>query len=313
MDPDINNITLNEYLMYERNQNMARSYPSRKNVAPLRKRIWVYPDSDDEDEEYYSLPPLLLYFQTPQPCSTIKSVHHNSHSEVDTKNMTLEEYARYKLAMSTMKSKIQVPTHGLTFQFFNQIQHTPNPHSDKKDSGLEKIRGDLFRIGAENINVEHEVPNRCDDITGYKDRDQQDGEFPGLPTFFATGEFASVYKQVEENISIAEEKEEALMEDVDMDENQDIDHTGTKEALQSNLARDPFLAYMEFNDHSNVVQLITPSSISNKVEVCGVMLGRNLATKNHFKTGLVGYHVDDDDGMICNDRCCSRKQTWSMA
>ncbi|GJW26332.1 hypothetical protein Tco_0040143, partial [Tanacetum coccineum] len=31
------------------------------------------------------------------------------------------------------------------------------------------------------------------------------------------------------------------------------------------------------------------------------------------KSGLVGYHVDDDDRIICDDGCCSRKQTWSMA
>ncbi|GJV63941.1 hypothetical protein Tco_1474769 [Tanacetum coccineum] len=49
------------------------------------------------------------------------------------------------------------------------------------------------------------------------------------------------------------------------------------------------------------------------VKVCGVMLGRSLATGKHFKTGLVGYHVNDDDWMICDDGCCSRKQTWSMA
>nr|GEX06399.1 hypothetical protein [Tanacetum cinerariifolium] len=240
---------------------MARSYPSRKSVAPLRKRIWVYPDSDDEDEEYYSLPPLLICFQTPQSCATINSVHHNSHSKVDTENMTLEEYARYESAMSTMKSKIHVPTHGLTSQFFNQIQHTPNPYLDKKDSGLEKIWDDLFRIWAENINVEHEVPN-----------------------------------------SIAEEKEEARMEDVEMDENQDIDHTGDR----TRGLHDSFNMVTWFLKYSSFLAAI-------QVEVCGVMLGRNLATENHFKTGLVRYHVDDDDGMICDDGCCSRKQTWSMA
>ncbi|GJX36795.1 hypothetical protein Tco_0248352 [Tanacetum coccineum] len=113
MEPDISNMTLNEYLMYkERNMDLLRSYTSRKRVAPVRNRNLVYPDSDEEDEEYYSLPPLLPCFQTPQPCAIINSVHHNSHNEVDFDNMTLEEYARYELAMSSMKSVIQVPTHG---------------------------------------------------------------------------------------------------------------------------------------------------------------------------------------------------------
>ncbi|GKA68188.1 hypothetical protein Tco_0768105 [Tanacetum coccineum] len=237
MEPDTNNMTLNEYLMYEdRNRNSAWSYPSRESVAPMRNNIWVYPDSDEEDEEYYSLP-LLPCFQTPQPCATINSVHHNNHNEVDIENMTLEEYARFELTMSTMISEIQVPTHGFTSHFFNQPQHTPNPPLDKEDSSFDKILDDLFRIGADNIrNMEHEFPNRCDDetvdITDYEDSDHEDSELPDLPTFFATDKFASVYKQVEENISIAEEKEEAPMEDVEMDEDQDIDHShsGTKDA-----------------------------------------------------------------------------------
>ncbi|GKF23181.1 hypothetical protein Tco_0075503, partial [Tanacetum coccineum] len=100
MEPDINNMTLNEYLMYERHRDSARSYTSGKSVAPMRNRILVYPDSDEEDEEYCSLPPLFPCFQTPQPCATFNSVHHNSNKEVDIDNMTLEEYARYELAMS---------------------------------------------------------------------------------------------------------------------------------------------------------------------------------------------------------------------
>ncbi|GKD59440.1 hypothetical protein Tco_1296949 [Tanacetum coccineum] len=161
----------------EMNMDLAKSYTSRKNVAPIRNRILVYPDSDEKDDEYCSLPPLLPCFQNPQPCAIIKYVHHNSNNKVDLDNMTIEEYTRYKLAISTMKSEIQ------------------------EDSTLDKILDDLFRIGAENIrNIEHEVPNRCDDITDCEDSDQEDGKLPDLSTFFATNEFASVCEQVEENI-----------------------------------------------------------------------------------------------------------------
>ncbi|GKA12436.1 hypothetical protein Tco_0691982 [Tanacetum coccineum] len=53
MEPDINNMTLNEYLMHEgRHRDLARNYTSRKSVAPMRNRILAYPDSDEEDEEY---------------------------------------------------------------------------------------------------------------------------------------------------------------------------------------------------------------------------------------------------------------------
>ncbi|GJR18640.1 reverse transcriptase domain-containing protein [Tanacetum coccineum] len=79
--------------------------------------------------------------------------------------------------------------------------------------------------------MEHESPNRYDDetmdITDFEDSDHEDSDRPDLPTLFATNKFASVYKQVEENISIAEEKVEAPMKDVEMDEDQDIDHSGS--------------------------------------------------------------------------------------
>ncbi|GKE48712.1 hypothetical protein Tco_1479970, partial [Tanacetum coccineum] len=68
---------------------------------------------------------------------------------------------------------------------------------------------------------------------------------------------------VDESISIVEEKEEAPVED--MDEDQDIDHSGTKDTSQWSLAKDPFLAYMEFNDQPNVMLQITLSSISKEL------------------------------------------------
>ncbi|GJV12533.1 hypothetical protein Tco_1354074 [Tanacetum coccineum] len=100
-----NNIKMNKALEFNdgRNKDLERSCTSRKSVALVRNRIL---DSDEEDEEYCSLPPLLPCFQTPQPCATLKPVHHNNHSEVDIESMTLEEYARYELAMSTMKHEI---------------------------------------------------------------------------------------------------------------------------------------------------------------------------------------------------------------
>ncbi|GKB27240.1 hypothetical protein Tco_0866641 [Tanacetum coccineum] len=239
MEPDISNMTLNEYLMYQgRHRDLERSCTSSKSVAPVRNRILVYPDSDEEDEEYCSLPPLLPCFQTPQPCATFNSVHHNSHSEVDIDNMTLEKYARYELAI----------------------------------------------IGAENIRkIEHEVPN-------------------------------SVCEQVEENIDVntARELEDVQVEDVEMDEDDDIDHSNTEETLQWSLAEDPFLVFLKLNDQSSFLLHTIPSSISNElvhIDAHGVVLGLYLATGKHFKSGLVGYHADDDDGLFFSCGCCSWKLT----
>ncbi|GJU71112.1 hypothetical protein Tco_1262517 [Tanacetum coccineum] len=202
MEPDINNMTLNEYLMYEgKHRELEKGYTSRISVAPKRNRTLVYLDSDKD--------------------------------EVAIDNMTLEEYERYELAMSSMKSEIQ-------------------------EDSLDKILDDLFKIGVENIRkMEHEVPNRCDDITDYEDSDQEDGELLDLPTYSATNEF--------------------LVEDVEIDEDYDIDHSNTKEALQWSPAKDPFLLI--------------------QVDTHGVVLGLYLATGKHFKFVLVGYHSDDDDGL----------------
>ncbi|GKB93535.1 hypothetical protein Tco_0979672 [Tanacetum coccineum] len=302
MEPGINNMTLNEYLMYEgKHKELEKGYTSRISVAPKRNRILVYPNSNEGDEEYFSLPPLLPCFQTPQPCATFNSVHHNSHNEVDIDNMTLEEYARYELTMSSKRSELDNPT-----------------------------------LGSENIRkMKYEVPNRCDDeivdIIDYEDSDQEDGQLPDLPTLSATNVFASIYKQVKDDIdiSITKEKEEVQVEDVQMDEDYDIDHSNTLEMLQWSFTNDPFLVLTSRGWNSRSSRLVLCSKVGAEiqqiyafgisflaaiqVEVCGVMLGRSLATGKHFKTRLVGYHVDDDDETICDNGCCSKKQTWSMA
>ncbi|GJS55663.1 hypothetical protein Tco_0629025 [Tanacetum coccineum] len=173
----------------------------------------------------------------------------------------------------------------------NQSQHTPNPPSDKENSSLDEILDDF---------------------------DQEDGELPDLPTFPATNEFASDSEQVEKNIDIAEEKEEVPMNDIKMDENHEIDHSGTEEALQWRLAKDLLLVIMEINDQSSFLLHTIPLFISNEVLSTrewnsSMWSNASLAAGNHFKTGLVGYHVDDNVGTICDDGCCSRKQTWSTA
>ncbi|GKB18572.1 hypothetical protein Tco_0852495, partial [Tanacetum coccineum] len=118
--------------------------------------------------------------------------------------------------------------------------------------------------------MEHEVLNRCDDetvgITDYEDSDQEDGELLDLSTFSATNVFASICEHFKEDIdiSITNEKEEVHVEDVQMDEDYDIDHSNTKETLQWSLGKDPFLVVMELNDRSSFLLHTIPSSISNK-------------------------------------------------
>ncbi|GJR52368.1 hypothetical protein Tco_1402889 [Tanacetum coccineum] len=119
--------------------------------------------------------------------------------------------------------------------------------------------------------MEHEVPNKCDDeivdITDYEDSDQEDGELPDLPTFPTTNVFASICEQVKEDIyiSITKEKEEVQVEDVQMDQDYNIDHSNIKETLQWSLAKDPFLVVMELMDRSSFLPHTLPSFISSEV------------------------------------------------
>ncbi|GKA80250.1 hypothetical protein Tco_0786846 [Tanacetum coccineum] len=63
MEPDNENMTLNDYLEYK----AEKERRFWKSVAPVWNRVLVYHDPDEEDKEYCWLPPLLPCFQTPQP------------------------------------------------------------------------------------------------------------------------------------------------------------------------------------------------------------------------------------------------------
>ncbi|GJT76680.1 hypothetical protein Tco_1043405 [Tanacetum coccineum] len=121
------------------------------------------------------------------------------------------------------------------------------------------------------LDMEDSTSNGCDDktvdITDYEDSDQEDGELPDLPTFSATNEFASVCEQVEKNINVntAQELKEVQVQDIEMDDDYDIDHSRTEETLKWSLAKDPFLICMKFNDKSSFLLHTIPLSISNKV------------------------------------------------
>ncbi|GJZ44407.1 hypothetical protein Tco_0591662 [Tanacetum coccineum] len=150
---------------------------------------------------------------------------------------------------------------------FSINEYTSKLPLDEEESSFDKILDDLFKIEEENIRkMEHEVPNRCDNITDYEDSDQEDGGLPDLPNFSATNEFASVCKQGKDNIDVntAQELEEVQVEDVEIDEDYDIDHSNTKESIQWSHAHDPFLVVLELDVQSSFLLRTIPSSISNE-------------------------------------------------
>ncbi|GJW02624.1 hypothetical protein Tco_1561480 [Tanacetum coccineum] len=117
LEVDIDNMTLDEYLMYEakhRDLNYVCGVDintiTRKEYMDLRyeDEVLEYLESDEEIDVdvYYILPPLNPCFQTPQPCTKFDSISHNGSEEVFIDNITLEEYELYELAMSKKESEV---------------------------------------------------------------------------------------------------------------------------------------------------------------------------------------------------------------
>ncbi|GJU63906.1 hypothetical protein Tco_1245741 [Tanacetum coccineum] len=89
---------------------------------------------------------------------------------------------------------------------------------DKKDSGLDEILEDLFRIGAKNLRQigEEKIQNECDDDTSMGTNNVYDNLL-NFPIFSATHEFSSVCEQ-----DVDLEKKEPQVEDGDDGDTYDI-------------------------------------------------------------------------------------------
>ncbi|GJY22462.1 hypothetical protein Tco_0396120 [Tanacetum coccineum] len=81
MEPDIENMTLNEYLEYEAEKERSFNYP--------------HYHEDIEVKKYYELPPLHPCFQYAQPYTQVGLVSSNESNEVDTDSMIIAEYELY--------------------------------------------------------------------------------------------------------------------------------------------------------------------------------------------------------------------------
>ncbi|GJT23148.1 hypothetical protein Tco_0893085 [Tanacetum coccineum] len=80
MEPDIENMTLNEYLDYE---------------AKRKRRLWDNYYEDAFIDKYYVLPPLLPCFQPSLPHNERGYESPNTNNEVDIDSMTIVEYNLY--------------------------------------------------------------------------------------------------------------------------------------------------------------------------------------------------------------------------
>ncbi|GJR81869.1 hypothetical protein Tco_0152654 [Tanacetum coccineum] len=164
MGPDIENMTLNEYLEYEAAKERqswrnirSKSSPTRYKGADFNsshrdKSITLDFPHYCEDaflKKYCALPLLLPCFRPSQPHNECGYESPNTSNEVDVDSMTIAEYNLY----IAKQNKYPLNNHYYSFtpQFFAQPPNTPNIPVDKKDSDLDEILDVLFRIGAENL------------------------------------------------------------------------------------------------------------------------------------------------------------------
>ncbi|GJU57258.1 hypothetical protein Tco_1235024 [Tanacetum coccineum] len=143
--------------------------------------------------------------------------------------------------------------------------HTPNIPVDKKDFDFDKILDDLFRMGADNLK------QMGQDIV--QDNVIQPLILTTLHTTPPNKDFVALATKPILDKLLEDKTLNVAMVDEEADSNRDL------EELERLLVEDP---------HFTEIQ----------VKARGVVLGLNLATGKHFKSRLVGYHAEDDDGMF---------------
>ncbi|GJT12031.1 hypothetical protein Tco_0859073 [Tanacetum coccineum] len=125
MEPDIENMTLNEYLEYEKEKERRL----RRNVRSKRNK-------------YHGLPPLHPCFQSAQPYTEDGSVSSDKSNEVDIDSMTIAEYELYIVKQGLRKNPLNDHSYSFTSNFCDQLPYTPNPQPDDKELSFEEVFDD---------------------------------------------------------------------------------------------------------------------------------------------------------------------------
>ncbi|GJX37860.1 hypothetical protein Tco_0251163 [Tanacetum coccineum] len=217
MEPDIENMTLNEYLEYEAEKERqlwddirSRRSPTKYDEADFdsfhrnKSNTFNYPYSHD-------LSPPHPCFLPVQPYPKNYFVSTNVSNDVNIECMTIAEYNLYVAKQSLGGNPLN--NHGFTPQFFAQPQNTPNTTIDKKDSDFDEILDDLLSVGAKNLRRmgQEKVQHGCNVDTS-RDTNHESSNLLNFPIFPATNEFSSI---CEHDVDL--EKEEAEVEDDDGD------------------------------------------------------------------------------------------------
>ncbi|GJZ84405.1 hypothetical protein Tco_0649744 [Tanacetum coccineum] len=225
MDPDIENMTLNEYLEYEAEKERRLWDNVRSKSSPTRYERANFNSSHRDKslsldfphyyedafiDKYYALPPLIPCFQPSQPPNERGYESPNTNNEVNIASMTIAEYNLY--IVRQMKNPLNDHSYSFTPQFFAQPPNTPNTPVDKKDSDFDEILDDLFSIGAKNLRMGREKIQHGCNVDTSRDTNHESGNLLNFPIFPATNEFSS---NCEHDVDL--EKEEAVVEDDDDD------------------------------------------------------------------------------------------------
>ncbi|GJY72989.1 hypothetical protein Tco_0477420 [Tanacetum coccineum] len=142
-EPDIENMTLTEYLEYE----VKKERRLRRNDVKINK--------------YYPLPPLLSCFQPSQPHTKCGYESLDENKEVDIDSMTIAEYELYVAKQSLRKNRLNDHTDGFTSDF---SPCTPNPLPDDKELSFEEEYNIWVRIGVKNLRKQKETKvKECDE------------------------------------------------------------------------------------------------------------------------------------------------------
>ncbi|GJS62207.1 hypothetical protein Tco_0656991 [Tanacetum coccineum] len=136
MEPDIENMTLNEYLEYE---------------AEKERRLRR---NDVEIDKYHDLPPLHPCFQSTQLYTEDGLVSYNESDEVDIDSMTIEEYELYIAKQGPRKNPLNDHCYNFTSNFCDQLPCIPNPQPDDEELSFEEDINDINGWENEEAKVE---------------------------------------------------------------------------------------------------------------------------------------------------------------
>ncbi|GKD56716.1 hypothetical protein Tco_1290103 [Tanacetum coccineum] len=340
MEPDIENMTLNEYLEYEaKKERRLRKSARSKRIPNIyeevdfnsfhrdKSRAFDYPHyhEDIEINKYHGLPPLHPCFQPAQPYTEDGLVSSYTSDEVDIDSMTIEEYELYiaKQELSfeeDYNNLVRMGVKNLRKQAEAKAILTPTIHTLPELGLVVQPCVPLLPSPNEVKVVREEEPNN--------DVDSISIQVPLIPQIIHTTPPDKDYVAPTTNPifdELLEEFRDGILNIIMADEEANFNPTMDIEELER------LITYHESSfteikvlsrivrtnvEHETFIRQMNPlyrlgqsAKSSTKTDK---KWGMAISCKEAFQARLVGCYTKDDD-VACDCGCYSRKQTWSMA